>query len=279
MSEQPDSRYAVPGSARSNPPQLGFWARLLRLPFSPALWSRSADREFLDVALPLLLLALIANLLLGWEMVPRLTAQAYEAASYYEANADPLVYEDGRLYLDGERILHQVEDDTTILVDPERTLADEVVTTPQYLIVRSDEVTLKQSGQAREVYEVEDFVEVIGPGPLVLDGETIRELADRWVAPVIMLFMSTLGTLGEFVSCLFYALIAGALILLLRGRWLALGFASCYRVALATSAAKIVLMLVFGIVQFQTGVPGIVQWPVMMTMLGLAALRDHAHSA
>ncbi len=272
VSTPPDSPYDVPSSSRSEAPLPGFWERLVRLPFSPSLWQRSADAGFPEVLLPLLVLAFAANLALGWMMVPRLKEGVYQAADYYEENADPLVYQDGRFRLDGERILHYDDGEFTLLVDPEWTVPDEAVTTLQYLVVRADEVTFKQAGRARESYVVEEFAALLGPGPLVLDAQTVRDLADAWIPPVIISLMAFGGTLGELVGCFFYALIAGLLILLLRGQWLALGFPACYRVALATSSVKIVLGFTFAATQTPTILPGIVLWPAVMTALGLIAL-------
>lgn len=274
MSTPPDSPYQAPDSIRDRRAAGSFGYRLLRLPISPSVWRMGADLQFPDVALPLLLITFVANLVLGWWMIPQMKDQAHGVAEYYDANADPLVYADGRFSLDGDRFLHHVADDATILIDPDHNVADEEVTSAQYLIVRSDEVIFQQANRGREIWAAEDFAGVFGPEPWVLDGAKIRELADRWVPPVVLGAMAVLGTLGEFIACLLYALVAGLLVMLLRGQWLGLDFGACYRIALATAGAKVTLSFVLALTEIETGLPGILQWPLLMTALGFLALVE-----
>ena len=255
-------------------PSPGFAARVLQLPFLPSLWRSCAGLGLADVLLPLLVIVFGANVCLSFVMIPRVKDGAYEAATYYDANADPLLYEEGRLRLDGLRIFHYTDADTTILIDPEHTVTVEDVETSQLFVVRADEITLKQTGQRPDVYVVEDFAEIfeaLGPGP-ILDGQRIRDLADAWIPPMVGAGIALGRSLFELTTCLFYALIAGLLLMLVRGQWLGLDFAACYRVALATSSSTVVLGLLLAIAGTGTGIPGIVLWPVLMTGLGMLAL-------
>lgn len=272
-----DAHYEPPGVAGSSLSEEftpSFVQRLLRLPVSPAFWRGCTRLSFPAILLPLAVLALAANLLLGMVSVPRLKQSAYAAATYYDEHADPLLYQDGHFRLDGERIFYWTDENVALLIDPERTIDDGEVTAAQYLVVRAEEVVLKQTGQAAEVYAVEDLEEilgVLGPGR-VLDGSRIREWADRFVPPVVLTYFAVFGTLGELIGCLVYAAIAGILLMLLRGQWLGLDLAACYRVALGTSGAKIALGLLLGILGTGTGLPTFLLWPAVMLALGLLAL-------
>lgn len=261
------SPYGAPRSRAGETAPPSFLERLVQLPFRPALWRASAHFPTASVVLPLLVLVLAADTIIGFLRAGDARDAVYEAAQEYDETADPLVFEGGRFRLDGDRIFFRVFDDTTVLVDPEVTVPDSAIETGSYLIVRADSVTT----ETRRV-GAEQLTEMAGDEPFVIDGATLRELADAVVYPGVLLGVAVVGTGFDLVMCLVYALVAGGILLLVRGQYLGLAFPECYRVALAASAATVVLELILVVSEVGEPVAGILLWPVLMFALGLVAL-------
>jgi len=273
----PESPYTGPRSTLARPlPSFG--QRLLLLPIAPAFWRRCADLALADIAAPLLVLALGVGLATGLIAAPRMQAFLHEVAEGYDERADPLVYENQRFALEGERILFWERDELTVLIDPERTQPDSSVSSAQFVIVRDDEVIVQQPGQDRERHAASDLEPFFGEERFVLDGESIMSFADRVAVPAVILFMAIFGSLMEFASCVLYAGVAGAVARLVRGQWLGLSFASCFQVALAASAATLLAGLLLSAFEIVSPLPGALLWPLLLTALTLWALAQDSET-
>jgi hypothetical protein len=275
--QPPESPYTGPRSTLARPlPSFG--RRLLLLPIAPAFWRRCADLALVDVAAPLLVLALGVGLATGLIAAPRLQAFLHEVAEGYDERADPLVYENQRFALEGERILFWQRDQFTVLIDPERTLPDSSVSSAQFVIVRDDEVIVQQPGRELERHAADDLEPFFGEERVVIDGARIKSFADRIAYPAVILFMAIFGSFMEFASCVLYAGVAGAVARLVRGQWLGLSFAACFQVALAASAATLVAGLLLSAFQILSPLPGVLLWPVLLSALTLWALAQDSET-
>ncbi len=261
--------YGVPPPPGDEPP--GFLARLIQLPFRPGLWRQSAEYGLGSIVLPLMLLVLIVDTGFGIRAAARAREAVYAAAAFYEENADPLILEKGRFRIDGERVLFTTHEEITILIDPTYRVADEEITTERYLVVRDDRVIVQQPRQTR-VVEAEDVAEFFGEDPLVIDAAFLRQMADGLVYPLVIAGYAVFATCFDFAAWAIYAVVVGGLLLLLRGRRSGLDYAQCAKLALATSAATVVLELVLILLEAEPGVPGPILWPLTMLVLGMLAL-------
>jgi hypothetical protein len=199
-----------------------------------------------------------------------------DGAAAYDAAYDPIVVEDGHVRIDGTRIVDYVDPDgsTTMLVDPEETVPDAAVTTPQSLIVRRDVIVQhKAFGQVQTV-PVAELQDVFGVDPLVIDGEHLNAFADGWGRVVelgVAVLVAGLGMAFDVVGALLYGAIAAAGVRLLpfASRWT---FAEVLRVAVAASTA----LVVPGVLLHVVGVSApccsnLVLWPLLLALLtGLA---------
>src|SRR5262245_59331911 len=101
-------------------PGTSFIVRWAALPFWPRLWREAAAHDGSWVLFPVILWALIAGVVVSVRTANIARASAYDFATYYEQNADPLRLEGGRFSLAGDRILQvgDPEGSSVVLIDP-----------------------------------------------------------------------------------------------------------------------------------------------------------------
>ncbi len=263
---------ATPGSP-------SFFVRWAALPFWPRLWRESAEHDGGWTLLPLGLWALIAGVVFGIRVADAAHVGVYNFATYYEANADPLVLDGGHFSLTGERILRIENPDgsAAILFDPEETVRDDELKGTQSLVVRADKIVLRQPGQTRE-WPASEAAKLFGDHVL-FDGSWVRRAADRWLYPGLATVLPVFAAIGNVAVCGAYACAVGLLLLLLRGQWLGLGYPACVTIALATSAFTIVADLALGVLGVALPLKGYVLWPLVMTALGFVALAGRGAEA
>src|SRR5215813_15229977 len=123
-------------------PAPSFLMRVLALPFWPRLWRESPEQGAGALLVPLVLWALAAGVVSGVRIANVARERVYELARDYEANADPLLLDQGRFSLTGERILQlQSEDGSSLfLIDPATTIPEAQLRATQYVVVRADRV-------------------------------------------------------------------------------------------------------------------------------------------
>jgi len=254
------------GTARS------FLLRLLALPFSPRLWRESPEHGAGALLVPLVVWALAAGVVSGVRIANVARERVYELARDYEANADPLLLDQGRFSLTGERILQLESTDgsSLFLIDPAMTIPDAQLRAESYVVVRADRVVLQQPGQRKE-WTPADVARLFGEHVL-FDADWLRRAADRWVYPGLLGGFPPIAAFVRVAVCTLYASAVGLLLLLLRGQWLGLGYAQCVTVALATSAFTIAADLALTLFGVELPVRGYVLWPLVMAALGFVAL-------
>jgi hypothetical protein len=255
----------------------GFLVRLVALPFWPRLWRDSPEHGSGALILPLVLWALAVAVFGAFRVASATREGVYGFASYFERNADPLLLDQGRFSLTGDRILNLEgkAGGATLLIDPEGTVPDAAVKTPQYIAVRADRIVLQQPGQRRE-WTAGDVAKLFGDHVL-FDGNWVRRSADRWVYPLVLVGYPFVAAFLRVGLCAAFALAVGVLLLLLRGQWLGLGYAACVTVALATSAFTIPADLALTLLGVPLPFPqSLVVWPFVMAALGFAALAGRA---
>jgi Protein of unknown function (DUF1189) len=244
--------------------------RLIALPFWPRLWRESPEHGSGALILPLVVWALIAAVPGAFRVASLAREAVYTFASFSERTSDPLLLENGRFSLTGDRILHSQGRDATLLVDPEGTVPDSEITTPQYIAVRADRIVLQQPGQRRE-WAAADVAKLVGDRVL-FDGDWFRTRADEWVRPGVLVGYPFAAAFVRVGLCGMYALAAGLLLLLLRGQWIGLDYSACVTVALAASAFTMPADLALTLFGVSLPVFGLFIWPLVVTALGFVAL-------
>jgi hypothetical protein len=257
----------------------GFLVRLIALPFWPRLWRESPEHGSGALILPLVLWALAVAVFGAFGVASAAREGVYGFASYFEKNADPLLLDQGRFSLTGERILYLEgkAGGATFLIDPEGTVPDSALKTPQYIAVRSDRVVMQQPGQRRE-WAAGDVAKLFGDHVL-FDADWVRRSADRWVYPLVLVGYPFAAAFLRVATCAGFAFAVGVLLLLLRGQYLGLGYAACVTVALATSAFTMPADLALTLLGVPLSLPrSLVVWPLVMAALGFLALAGRARA-
>jgi hypothetical protein len=252
----------------------GFLVRLIALPFWPKLWRESPERGAGAIVLPLALWALAAAVPGAFGVASSVRENLYGFASYFELNADPLVLDHGRFRLTGDRILRidGSSGGVTVLVDPENTVPDAEIESPQYIAVRADRIVLQQPEQRHE-YTAADVAKLCGDD-FLFDGAWLRRSADGWIRSLLLVGYPVVAAFVRITACASYAFAVGLLLLLLRGQWIGLGYADCVTVALATSAFTIAADLALTLLGVRVPLLGVVLWPLVMTALGFLVLAS-----
>lgn len=247
---------------------VALWRRVFLMPFLPSLWTRAVGWRFLQVAVPVLLLALLVDGLLALHRSRGVWHELARMANGYDAAYPAVVVQNGRVRVEGDRVIQWVDGRSTFLVDPRETIPVSRITTPGYLVVRETQILRKQ-GFRTEVTEVAALQALVGD-PFRLDSATLRAFVSKWGSLVqagMAAVMWAFSLAGE-VLCQLYVLAAAGLALTLRGRAVGVGFTGCFRAALATFSVVLVLwtvaILAFGGVGFCVGVW---LWPLLMTGL------------
>ncbi|MDH3284076.1 MAG: DUF1189 domain-containing protein, partial [Acidobacteriota bacterium] len=228
-----------------------FLARVFLMPFSPSLWRGAVGTGTFKIVAALAALSLLLGLALGVWFSIDFKVWMHEQAARYDEQLDPIVYEGGRLRVEGNRIVHIDEGDMTLLIDPAGTVPTEEVTTSQYVIVREYEMVQKGQFGPEQTVPLSELEPLLGSGPVVIDGEHLSGFIDDWGTTlqgltVVVIVIITL--LVDLVTCLIYAAFAASIILPVRGRASGLGYAACFRVALAASAATLVMNLALHVI-------------------------------
>jgi hypothetical protein len=252
-----------------------FLMRVLLMPFQPRMWSAAARWRLPQVILPLIVLILLVGGALAayrsWEIRPALQ----ELAQAYDKAHPAIIVENGEVRVEGDGVIRHVQDDTTILVDPEETVPIDRITTPEYIVIRKREI-IRGRPFGKETIKIADLEPIIGQGPLRIDGDGIRSFAEKWgftLRAGVFLFLVLFILLGETVGCAVYSLAAGGIVLIARGRGLSLDYAACFRVALCVSSLTVVLQTALNLMGSGPGAcVGFLVWPSIITGLSLWAV-------
>jgi|GEM_PF-2045702 len=253
--------------------------RAVLLPFSPGLWRTAARSRAGWVIAPLVLLSTLAGLTLGVIRGVELRGWILQGAQKYDDRFDPVVVEDGRVRVEGERLPIFTEADSTFLVDPEGVFSLEDITTPEYVVVRREEIVHKRAFR-EQTFLVRDLMGILGLERLVVNGASIRRFGERWGAWLglaVALFLTVFGVLGDAVVGPLYALAAAGLLVVLRRSLFAGAFGTAMRLALATYAIPIVGDLALSLLGASPPCClTFLFWPVLMTVAGLLAVGNRA---
>lgn len=284
----PPTEPHVPGAFRTSSASRGalgpappapLLRRALLLPFSPGAWRDAASGRLGPLIAALLVLSLAATALLGAVRGVDARRWLLDAGREYDARFDPVVVEGGRVRVEGERLPRWTESRSTILVDPEGTVSLEDLETPEYIVVRRDEVIRHQAFRDQS-FPVAELMKVMGRDRLVVDGASIRAFGERWggwIGLGVALAIALFGLAGTAVGCAVYGLASGALLFLLRRAAFEGRFEAAARVGLALSSIPVVVSLALDLL----GVPlpcclTTVAWPLLLTAVGLVAIGDRS---
>jgi len=252
-----------------------FARRVFLMPFLPRLWAGAARWRTGQVIAPLIVLTLVLGGLLAVYRSVGLRPELRKWAGAYDASYPAVIIENGEARVENDQVIRAVAGNITILVDPNETVPIEQITTPEYLVVRKHEIIRRQSFRT-ETTRIADLAPLLGHGPTRIDGNTIRSFDTRWgflLQVGMMAFLVLFVLIKEAVGCTLYSLAAGGIVLGLRGRHLALGFAACVRVALAASALAIVIHSALSFLGVGPGMClGLLLWPALITALALWAV-------
>jgi hypothetical protein len=271
-----DSPYQVGPSQTAAAAAPGFFVRLATLPFWPKLWRESPEYGWGAIVGPLLLWILFASVVAGVLAANVTKTVLLQVADYYEREADPLLLEDGKFRVVGERQLRYEDPDRSFvfLIDPENTVSDDELADTEHVVVRADRIRLRQRTQIREM-AAEDLARLLGD-PVLIDADYLRDVTERFVRPAVMSGYTAVAMFIHVFTCALYSLFVGLLLFLLRGQYLGLSYGACVTVALAVSAATVALDLVLGVAGVDIPLPGILVWPLLMFALGWIALMTRA---
>ena len=257
------------------PPYVPFWQRVFLLPVKPAYWLHAAVRTIGSVLVPLLILAFVTNLALGIYRGIEFRAFLIEGAEAWDRSYDPVVFENGRVRVLGDRIVRFQDGSRTLLVDPAETVSLRSIRTPEFIVVRSTEIVRKSAFRPVERVPLTKLEEMLGAGPIVFDTAHLQQYVARyviWVQIALALLFAFLVPVFDLIGCLLYALPAAGLVLLLKGRASGLTFGSAFRVCLAASSATLVIDLFLSLVGASPPmILGAPLWIVLIFGFALAA--------
>jgi hypothetical protein len=243
----------------------GFLARLFLMPFWPPLWRTAAHASTLEIVAPMLFVALLLNAAFGLVGTLSLGAEIRAAADTYDAQWDPIVWQDGEVRVEGTRLLHVSDGNTTFLVDPDETIPLESLGDGEFIVFRRHEWIRQRAFGFRQTQPLDGFVELLGPGPVRIDGAALHAWWAQWGLALqvgLVAFIATFGSAIDVTSSVGYALIAAAVVHALRGR--ATPYAALFRVALAASTSTIVLHALLRTAGAPLGCCGMVVWPILL---------------
>ena len=102
-----------------------------------------------------------------------------EAAGYDE-HFDPIVVSQGEVSA-GPRIVYSATDRQTLLIDPDETVPDSEVTSPESVIIRRTTI-VRTEAMRTQTYQVAAMVEVFGLGDFTVDSTHLAATLDsyRW---------------------------------------------------------------------------------------------------
>jgi hypothetical protein len=257
------------------PPYVPFWQRVFLLSVKPTYWLHAAVRTIGAVLVSLLVLAFVTNLALGIYRGIEFRAFLIEGAEAWDRNYDPVVFENGRVRVLGDRIVRFQDGKQTFLVDPAETVSLRSIRTPKFFVVRSTEIVRKDTLRGMQRISLSDMEEMLGSGPIIFDTAHLQEYIGRyviWIQIAVALLFAFLVPVFDLIGCLLYALPAAGLVLLLKGRAAGLTFGSAFRVCLAASSATLVIDLFLSLVGASPpAVLGAPLWIVLIFGFALAA--------
>jgi hypothetical protein len=249
------------------------WQRVFVMPFAPGLWTRAARWRFADVAVPVALLCLFVAAALSVYRSLDFGAEFTRMMQAYDASYPAVVVEGGKVRVEGDAVIRWADKKSTFLVDPRETVALESITTPEYIVVRETQVIRKQRFRT-QVSEVAELQALFGD-PLRVDSKSLRAFDARWgawiqlgLAAGMVVFMMIGNALG-----LAYVAAAAGLALAFRGSASGLGYAACFRAALAAYGLVPVIATAVNLTGHSVGFcVGVWLWPLLLTGLATWAV-------
>ncbi|MCB9679044.1 MAG: hypothetical protein H6737_28340 [Alphaproteobacteria bacterium] len=134
------------------------------------------------------------------------------ASATYDAQYDPIVIRGGEVFA-GPRLVHIVDGDQTILVDPDETIPDSDIHTREAIVVRRHTVVRTRPFKDEE-FDVAEMQEMVSGGAdIVIDSTHVAAWLDDNAALVVlgMAAFFEISTLTDWVTVPLYALAAGAI--------------------------------------------------------------------
>jgi hypothetical protein len=242
-----------------------FFHRVFMLPFSAQLWRESMHLTRGQVLLPLVVLALILNTALlafrGVEAIGKLK----QWTATYDDRFDPVVYEAGKVRVDGARLPRWDEAGSIFLVDPEETIAIDSLSAPNVTVVRKDQILRKSNDQPLSVTSMEQVSALIGSDRITVNSATLGAFTERYAAFTVggFVFLGVFSGIFAIFACVFYAWIAAHILAVVKKK---LGYTAreYLNVTLAISGIKLVVDVALSIAgQPMPFIVAIVVWPVL----------------
>jgi len=254
---------------RGAPPVPPFWKRVLLLPFLPRMWSDARGWTIGAVLLPLFVSATLwSGALATWRGFDMRNGLA-KLATDWDANFDPVVFSNGEVHVEGDRLPRGEEKGGLLLIDPEET----VPTPPSgaFIIVRKRTI-IRDSGPSVDLKQLQDLV---GKGPVRFEGKTVASWLAQWGVAMqlgLLAFLVAFEWVGTALGAL-YGLAIGAILLNLFGKSRGVTSAGCTRVGLATMAVKPVVSVLLSLLGTSVHVClGLFVWVALGVALGSWAL-------
>ncbi len=250
------------------------WKRVFLLPFSPTQWWEARSWPLGSVLAPLLLLTTVLGLSLGLYRGVGFLRFWADAAAAYDASWDPIVIDDGVLSVEGPRRPSWREADMAFVVDPDET--EPVESLPErFIVARRTFILDNQLGRQRKT-ELKGLQDMIGAPHVRIDGATMSAALTVWSTRLVLgvaLFITAFDLLGELCTCLPYALLAGLVLVNLRGRQLGFNLAQATNLSLSVLMLKPVVSTALSLAGTGLGFCwGLVVWPAATIALGYFAL-------
>jgi hypothetical protein len=241
------------------------WQRVFLMPFVPSLWTRAAGWRFADVAVPVALLCLLLAGAFSAYRSLDFGAELTRTLQGYDESYPAVVVEGGKVRVEGDAVIRWADRKSTFLVDPRETVALESITTPEYIVVRETQVIRKQRFRT-QVSEVAEVQALLGD-PLRIDSKSLRAFDARWggwIQVGLAAGMAALMVIGNALGLAYVAAAAG-LALALRGRASGLGYAACFRAALAPYGLVPVIATAANLAGHSVGFcVGVWLWPLLL---------------
>lgn len=264
-----------PFEAPPEPAGRSFVVRTLLLPFHPGAWRDTAAAGWMSVVTSLVLVAFaLATPITVWR-TGWMLSEFRDAAGAYDASFDPVVIDGGVVRVDGPRLPRAVDERRTFVVDPDETVAEASITTPEYVIVRRDVIIRQRAFGPAQVTRVADVVEMFGlEEPVIVDSAHLRALVDTWGLAITVGFAAVMLpfiVVVDVLAALFHGAIGGFAAATVTGR------PPGRVIAVAATAAAATWLPHHGLVALGSSPGpclGLFVWPTVLGILALFATRE-----
>lgn len=243
----------------------------LGLPYVPKIWILASQWSTKALLLALALTSLAYDGALSTYRGIELRSELGSFAETYDKQYPPVVVTDGEVAVVGGEPIRVTTEQRELIVDPNETIEETAITASEYILVRRTQVIRKRPLD-RRVFEVREIQEMLGEDRIEISGATIGKAYRQWgwsIALGVAASVTAVMVSVNVIAGLIYSLLAGWLVLALRGKQLSHQFATCFRCALVASTTVIVLKTALALAGTGLSCAGFVVWIGLTT--GLAA--------